>query len=364
MLKQNIKNLIKRIIGSKNTFLLKLFILNFESLILLSRKSFIVKEKNVWLISTTSHNNIGDLAITKAEVEFLNDYYKDYNLININDREFYILFKKIKKNIKDSDIVFIHGGGNMGNEYFILELQRWKIIEKIKKNKIIILPQTVFVSDEYNAIINKKKYMSLAKKIYEQSNVYIFTRERFSYNFMKTNFANTRIYLIPDIVLRLKHTVNSKKRNDIVFCFRDDFEKVVSNNFIHSIENLFNDSYKIEKTSMIYVGDKDVIKFQNEIILNKLDEFSKYKLCITDRLHAMIFCTIVGTPCIAFNNHSKKVEGVYKWIKELPYIKVVNSFEEFKIALNGIEWDNNKIFEYNLDFENLYKKIFNISMEN
>ncbi|NLK67266.1 MAG: hypothetical protein GX282_07320 [Campylobacteraceae bacterium] len=352
----------KEVLGKKNIFMLRVAKEEFFAFFA-PKENLNIEKKNIWLISTTAHNNIGDLAITKAEVEFLKDYYKDYNLITINDREFYGVYKKIRKNIKNNDIIFIHGGGNMGNEYFVLEWQRWQIIRRIRNNKIIILPQTIFVSNNQNATINKNKYMKIAKEIYEQENVHIFVREKFSYDFIKSNFANSKVYLVPDIVLSLRHKVKNQRKN-VVFCFRDDFEKIISNELVQNIKDLISSDYKIHKTSMIYSGNKDVLEFQNEIVLDKLDEFSKYKLCVTDRLHAMILCAIVGTPCIAFNNHSKKVEGVYKWIEELSYIRVVDGFEEFKIALDEIEWRDSKSFVYNVDFENLYKKIIDISLEN
>lgn len=45
------------------------------------------------------------------------------------------------------------------------------------------------------------------------------------------------------------------------------------------------------------------------------------QLVITDRLHAMIFAAITETPCIAMDNKSKKVKGVYEWIRDLPYVQ-------------------------------------------
>lgn len=55
-------------------------------------------------------------------------------------------------------------------------------------------------------------------------------------------------------------------------------------------------------------------------VKEKLNEFSKNELVITDRLHGMIFSVITGTPCIAINNLSSKVQGVYRWIQELDYV--------------------------------------------
>ena len=59
----------------------------------------------------------------------------------------------------------------------------------------------------------------------------------------------------------------------------------------------------------------------------KLLEFSRAKLIITDRLHGMIFAALAETPCIALDNLSKKVSGVYQWISYLDYITIVSKEE-------------------------------------
>ena len=57
----------------------------------------------------------------------------------------------------------------------------------------------------------------------------------------------------------------------------------------------------------------------------KLAAFSEVKLVITDRLHGMLFSAITHTPCIAIDNLSRKVSGVYEWIKALPYVKIIHA---------------------------------------
>ena len=74
----------------------------------------------------------------------------------------------------------------------------------------------------------------------------------------------------------------------------------------------------------------------------KLMEFSRAELVITDRLHAMLFAAITGTPCVAFDNSSKKVSGVYEWIRHLDYIALASSEEKAKnLALKMIDKKGN-----------------------
>ena len=65
-------------------------------------------------------------------------------------------------------------------------------------------------------------------------------------------------------------------------------------------------------------------------VYNKLTEFASASLVITDRLHGLIFSAITNTPCIAFDNLSGKVHGIYHWIEDIPTIRLINTFKEIK----------------------------------
>ena len=69
-----------------------------------------------------------------------------------------------------------------------------------------------------------------------------------------------------------------------------------------------------------YVGQNDGKKLVQYVI----DKFSDYECIITDRLHGMLIATIASVPCLAFDNITNKLSGVYEWIKEYEYIKMLN----------------------------------------
>ena len=60
------------------------------------------------------------------------------------------------------------------------------------------------------------------------------------------------------------------------------------------------------------------------------------ELVITDTLHAMILCTITGTPCLAYDNISHKVSGVYEWIRQIPYIHFYREEESLQECINQL----------------------------
>lgn len=89
-----------------------------------------------------------------------------------------------------------------------------------------------------------------------------------------------------------------------------------------------------------------------DIIMNKLKDFHKFKLVITDRLRRMIFCAILQISCIKLGNDNQKVRGIYDWIKDLDYIRYVENIEEVKryigelINLEMNKYNNSMLINY------------------
>lgn len=92
------------------------------------------------------------------------------------------------------------------------------------------------------------------------------------------------------------------------------------------------DSFGAIKNTTTVIGDISTNNRSNALI-KKLREFSRARIVVTDRLHAMVFAAITGTPCVAFDNSSKKVSGVYEWIKYLDYITVVDNYSDAKVNI-------------------------------
>ena len=98
-----------------------------------------------------------------------------------------------------------------------------------------------------------------------------------------------------------------------------------------------NDLIQIYLAALIFVPygvPAEVREFEVE---RKFDEFRRARLVITDRLHGMIFAAITGTPCIALNNSSGKVEGVWSlWLRHLDYVKFVREAAEIPALLDAM----------------------------
>lgn len=248
----------------------------------------------------------------------------------------------------------------MGNIYIEGEERRRDVIASFPKNKIVSFPQSI---DFDNSSIGQKEFENSISIYGNHPNLTIFSREEKSYHIMKSKFQNN-VILVPDTVLYLTgkiHFDQQYTRDKILICFRDDKEKVTSKNitcnFIDLLrEHSFND-IEITDTSL------GLYKFEPnekpELFTNILKKFMTAKIVVTDRLHGMIFALITKTPCIAFDNSNKKISSTYHtWLKDIPYIKLLNDFEELAV-LNDIK-EISKIDTNSLDinFDEKFKPLF------
>lgn len=278
------------------------------------------KRKRILLIDTPLHGNLGDQAIALAEREYLKDNFPHHSILEFNFYECLNYLKRIKKYTKKSDIVFIQGGGFIGSLWPNEQKMFIDLLKTFKDNQIIVLPQTVYFYKEDNSLL--KEFIETMNSC---SNLIFLTREKKSYDFMSNQGLSCKIDLIPDIVLYLNYRPKKTKKNGkVLFCFRQDKEKTCNQDRV--VEFLQNLNINFDKTDTVLTrGIKK--KKSKKFVYEKLKEFSKYSLVICDRLHAMIFSVLACTPCIAFDNISHKVSGVYEWIKKLDYIQCISESE-------------------------------------
>ena len=117
---------------------------------------------------------------------------------------------------------------------------------------------------------------------------------------------------------------HNKDNKKIIFSIRNDVEKAKDYEWLEKLkkELELQGYFCIDSSSVI---EEKYIKIdkREQYIENKINEFADAQLVITDRLHSMIFSIIAGTKCIAFDNTTKKVSGVYdEWLKKEIGLKI------------------------------------------
>lgn len=313
--------------------------------------------KRVFVIGTPCHGNLGDHAIAIAEERFIREALPAYTYVEI-EMPFYRKCKdKLKKMVRPGDLIIVSGGGWMGNQWFHNELVIREIVQAYQENAVIIFPQTIY----YESSEETEKMIADARKIYgAHPNLLLCLRDEKSFLFAKENGFGNCIF-VPDIALFEKRDDFGLPREDVLFCIRYDREKSVPESMWEELRVFAKMQGKEVKYTTTIIGKVSPDK-REAAFSKKLLEFSRAKVVVTDRLHAMIFAAITGTPCVAFDNTSKKVSGVYRWLAGLPYIQCVETVEQAQTAIiEMLNIDDADLIYHKPDFEGLKQSLISMS---
>lgn len=301
--------------------------------------------KTVFLVLTPEHGNLGDHAIASSIINMLEKCGIDY--VEITTTQLDEILRRNVVGLFNKWPILINGGGNLGTLWFHLEVAFRQVISKNPKSKIICFPNTIFYDSTQKGQQELQKSISIYNK---HKNLYLYAREKTSYDFMKARYKN--VTLMPDMVLFFNKSNVQQKRSGCLLCLRNDCEKtrtkIQEQEIRRQAEQLFGNA--VTDTDML--ADHKISIAEREMALEeKFKEFSKAQLVITDRLHGMIFCAITGTPCVVVNSKSPKVRGCYEWIKDLDYIRFVDTPEQIVQAYRSIpdsphKYDNSNLMPY------------------
>lgn len=296
------------------------------------------KKKNIILFNTPAHANIGDHLIAEAEKEFFKKYLSEYHVVEVTSNQYEKYFSVIYSQIKKDDVIAVTGGGFLGTLWMESgESTVRDIMREYSGHKIIIFPQSIFFD---NTEEGREEYEK-SKEIYNScADLILFLREEESYKraigFMKRKEI---CRLIPDIVLSVSkadfNVIQKEKNGKAAICLKDCKESVFSESEKQKIINIVEKHKKICFTSM-YALHPIEVEERKDRISEKMNELCGYDVVITDALHCMILCAIVGTPCVALNNISGKVKGVYQWIKDLSYIEFTENIADLENAVKKV----------------------------
>lgn len=304
----------------------------------------------IYYLDAPDYRNLGDQAIALAIRNYVKSELPEYEFIEILQCEVVSYMRWVKNIIKPNDIIFLTGGGNLGNKYRMYEATRRFVIKALPKNKIFIFPQSVDFTDDVFGRVSMKS----SCKLYNLPNVQLFIREKISLS--KVGKQIPRAILVPDIVLSMKVTDSMGKtqhRSNIGICLRNDMESVLKRDdqeFVFSFGKTKapNDVIELSTTSDVArITDSN----REDIISQRLSDFSKCKLIITDRLHAMIFSVITKTPCVVFDNKNHKISGTYEFIKEGSAVVLINTIEQLDAAVEKVltmSYDNDAAQMYDI----------------
>lgn len=275
--------------------------------------------KKIIIALAANYGNLGDVAITYAQKEFLKKYFPKYDIIEFKITDTFSKMKSLKSIVNNDDIITVVGGGNFGDLYDDIEFCRQFIVSSFPSNKIVIFPQTIYFSDSSKG----RKKLSQSRHIYNRhKDLTIFVREKYSFEKYERYFPNKMI-LVPDIVLSQFFPDNGNERSGITVCFRSDKEDLLGKEYKYSIIRLLQNIEKVNSRDT-HVGKANNLDDLYKELFILVDDFRHSSVVVTDRLHGMILCYITQTPCVAIAGGNKKIVGCYEWISKSNYIELID----------------------------------------
>lgn len=290
-----------------------------------------VHPRTVLMISP-QYLNYGDHLIAQSELDF---FKKNLNSLplDVNYTFFDLWDKKVCRSLKKDDILWVTGGGYIGDlwpeSHNIVE----KIIDKFPDNMIVFAPQTAYFKN-----IESKEALAFKNKVQTHGKCIFFSRDTRTMETLNTLGINSR--LAPDFGLLYRTDYRNWPiiNKYSALCLRDDEERIINDSDRKQIE-------KALKTVDLPLHNIFMAKKHCEIptwsrkyfLRKKFREYCFASVVITDRLHGMVFSAISGVPCVVFDNKSRKVSGVWQeWLSKLNYIKVIDSSDQIESALQEV----------------------------
>jgi len=252
------------------------------------------KDKEFLVINATGGN--GDVLLLNGLIKKLKEFKIKFNVFSHNKyfKKYYKLFKKLGLKTKvlplifgkgklEGDVVLIRGGGyfnDVWRDYYVLE----DVLANFPDKPVILCPHTFYFkcTDFAKFFMNHKNF------------VYLFCREKTSFNIIHQVFSNYRNLL-----------VNIFLSPDTAFYFsKEDFEFM---NLGYTLNAFRND---VEAKVSSVDRSHDIVKIPYEVYVQKIINAGVVN---TDRLHVAILGAITGKKTSLYANSYHKNKSVYDY---------------------------------------------------
>ena len=244
-----------------------------------------------------------------------------FSFFKSNNINFKILAKDTEINSLKGKCVAYAGGGNFIDEY-PAAAEFFAKSHKIA-SKLIILPHTV------------KGHQALLKSFGD--NVYIFCREKVSYEYVSETIQNANVFLSEDLAFELNHTELMKQSGNYP-------SKLFIKYATRSVLNLQNPlslnafRYDVEKTkievpkgnidvsqAINYISSMNDIELVDQTTADIFKFINHFKQVNTNRLHIAIASALLGKSVNFYPNSYYKNKAIYEQsLREFKNVKFHN----------------------------------------
>lgn len=279
--------------------------------------SLIPNDVQYALFDFPNHPNVGDSSIWLGEKRYLKEKIQGRVLI-VDDLS--MLHRKLPELPKET-LIFIHGGGNLGDLWPWHQSLRERVINHYYQNRIIQFPQSIHFQDSRN-------FEHCRKVFNKHQDFHLVVRDYQSLELAK-KLHDGPTYLAPDMALCLGDFPRTAVPSyPILGLLRTDKENIDKDH--DSIDSkIFYTDWRHEPNSLTkYLNARlekllnkyprkmymlNIMKphFYNRLALERhkrgCDILSSGEVVISNRLHGHILCTLMGIPHVVLDNIYRKI---------------------------------------------------------
>jgi len=282
------------------------------------------KGRRAVLFGTPSDGNAGAHFAVRETLKYLRSVPFD-EIIEVPEKIYRSYPEEIT--IREDDVLFVFCEGRIGTNCPSEEITE-KILENYRENLIVLLPQTIQVFGR----VRNANVRAFADRFYDTPYAVLCLRERKSYYGCLNDLGlpEERLLLLPDmsmLALSDVHIAKKRDRKQILFSFRKtEKHQPGMKQALKDLRQLEKNGFSLLWTEMD--PKKKIIppNRREKYIEEKIEEYSSANMVITDDLHAMIFALSTGTKCIAVDDATNTIVGIYrKWLAGMPGLVVLNT---------------------------------------
>lgn len=316
-------------------------------------KSLVPSGGKCALLDFPNHGNVGDNAIWLGEKAYLRSI--NASVVYTSDIATYSK-AKLKKRLQGG-ILFLHGGGNLGDVWLPHQRFREEVISDFPDVQIIQLPQTIHFKEKVN--------LERARLILNSHpNLTLLVRDVRSLEIARNEFR-AHSYLCPDMAFMLRDLPRTEPpQSKIVWLARTDMESsgyscpkaepdVYQADWRRDPRSLvfrannFLTRHSRRKTPVLRGFARSISCAYDALARHRLRRgctiLSKGQVVVTDRLHGHIISVLLGIPNVLLDNSYGKVKSFYEtWTKSCDITVWAESLEEALDAGRSLArtWNN------------------------
>ena len=141
---------------------------------------------------------------------------------------------------------------------------------------------------------------------------------------------------MPDMALYLQPYKSNRKREGALVGIRTDAEKTVTDAGYGNLLNLLRRRFRRVEDFDTHVYKNLTDDQAKEQMIQLWERMSGAEIVVTDRLHGMVFAALTQTPCVLLPGKSHKIEGVFRWVEELDYVRFAGEESEIEEAIRQV----------------------------